>query len=334
VTTDAGGDYTVADLPSGREVSVFATHFGHLPDSALVLLAEGENQVSFSLDYGLRDDFELDQGWTVGAPGDDATQGIWVREDPFATWFGPTMVQPEDDATTDPGVNAFFTGNNYPGADQNWNDVDNGRTTLLSPIFDASRYTRPTIEVRTWYSNDKGEFTDDVFTIEVSADSGQTWAVMETFGVPHREWLLSEFDLWDFVEITPHMRLRFVAEDIGGESSVEVAVDEVLMVETSSSVGEPFAGVRSLELSAFPNPGNPRTVLSLSIPRDGRARLDIVNVGGRLVRRLWEGPIAAGLHTFPWDGRSESGRSVASGLYFARLVHDGKSRTERLLIIK
>jgi subtilisin family serine protease len=334
VTTDAGGDYIVGDLPSGREISVFATHFGHLPDSALILLAEGENQVSFSLDYGLRDDFELDQGWTVGAPGDDAIEGIWVREDPFATWFGPTMVQPEDDATPDPGVTAFFTGNNYPGADQNWNDVDNGRTTLLSPIFDASRFTRPSLEVRTWYSNDKGQVTDDVFTIEVSADSGQTWAIMETFAVPHREWSLSQLNLWDFVEITPHMRLRFLAEDIGGESSVEVAVDEILLVESSSSAGEPLAGIRGLELSASPNPGNPRTLLSLSIPRDGRARLDVVSVEGRLVRRLWDGPITAGLYRFPWDGRSESGRSVASGLYFAKLAHGGEARTERLLIIK
>jgi subtilisin family serine protease len=333
--TDTAGMYELEGLPAGRSVLVQAVHFGHHPDSTSLVLAEGENVIDFGLGYGIYDDFELDQGWTVGAPGDEATEGIWVREDPVATWAGAIMVQPEDDASPEPGTKAFITGNNYPAAGHNWNDVDGGRTTLISPVFDPTRYSNPMVEVRTWFSDNTGNNSDDVFTVEASSDSGMSWTTLEVFTGAHREWLVSQWLLRDFVDVTPAMRLRFIAEDALQESAVEAGVDEFLVLEsTSSAGGNPFLAIRRLDLSAAPNPFNPRTVLSLSIPSDGRAVLWIVNVEGRRVRRLWDGHIQAGVHALPWDGRTDAGHPAASGFYFAKLSHGGRARTERLLVIK
>ncbi|MBC8205421.1 MAG: hypothetical protein H8E87_07920, partial [FCB group bacterium] len=50
------------------------------------------------------DDVELETGWTLGVPGDDATSGIWVREDPVESIAdNGNVVQPENDHTPDPG---------------------------------------------------------------------------------------------------------------------------------------------------------------------------------------------------------------------------------------
>jgi hypothetical protein len=46
-------------------------------------------------------------------------------------------------------------------------------------------------------------------------------------------------------------------------------------------------------------------------------------VRGRIVRTLLEGAFPGGRHDFVWDGRDQSGRDVAAGVYFARWS-DGK----------
>ena len=73
-------------------------------------------------------DMESDPGWTVGAAGDAATTGIWVRADPVGTNVGGIEIQPELDHTTDPGTQCFVTGNAAPSDPVGTNDVDGGRT--------------------------------------------------------------------------------------------------------------------------------------------------------------------------------------------------------------
>jgi len=72
-------------------------------------------------------------------------------------------------------------------------------------------------------------------------------------------------------------------------------------------------------LGSGPNPFRGATTIGFAVPAQGSARLQVFNVTGRLVRTLVSGPIAAGHHTTVWDGRDDSGRDVAAGIYFYRL---------------
>ena len=84
-----------------------------------------------------------------------------------------------------------------------------------------------------------------------------------------------------------------------------------------------------------PNPFNPRTRLSFHLPDDASITLRIYDVEGRLVRSLIEGETrAAGSHETPWDGRSDSGEALASGVYFSVLNSEGRSDTGKLLLLK
>ena len=333
--TGLTGAYGVPQLPAGRSLEIHAARFGHVPGSAEILLAEGANVQSFALDFGVRDDFEIFQGWTVGVPGDDATEGFWERIDPVATFDGEIMVQPEDDATPDPGTLAFVTGASLAGASDDWGDVDDGRTTLMSPVFSATRFDSPRLQMMTWYSNDTGFQTDDVFTVEISSDGGGNWTILETYDTSHRFWMQSGWDLDDFVEATPLMRIRIVAEDTGADSAVEVAVDDVEVFESTSAVGDLLVlDPDRLALQASPNPFNPRTVITLRLPRGERAVLEIIGVDGRRVAGLWNGPLPAGVHAFAWGGETEAGSRAATGHYFARLAQGKDVRTLRLLLLK
>lgn len=65
----------------------------------------------------------------------------------------------------------------------------------------------------------------------------------------------------------------------------------------------------------FPNPFNPTTSFTLSLPEASNYSVCIVNVAGQVVK-TWDGHLDAGLHKLTWDGRSTQGQPVASGTYF------------------
>ncbi|MCP3917650.1 MAG: hypothetical protein GY711_19055 [bacterium] len=169
------------------------------------------------------------EGWTVGAPGDTATTGVWVRDDPVGT-----TAQAEDDHTAAPGTDCWFTGQGVPGGATGANDVDGGPTSLLSPIFDASGLTSPTISFWLWYSA-----TSDPFRVQVSNDGGATWNTALTLNSGSGGWQQRSFDLAQAATLTASMQLRFVAADLAGGSIVEAAIDDIEGSDLASSCDAP-----------------------------------------------------------------------------------------------
>lgn len=89
----------------------------------------------------------------------------------------------------------------------------------------------------------------------------------------------------------------------------------------SSAASVEEVEVRSPATTAWPNPTPPSTGTSLSfdLARPGRTHLGIYDIRGRLVQLLLDDTLEAGRHERIWDGRDESGRTVAAGTYFYRL---------------
>jgi hypothetical protein len=285
------------------------------------------------------DDFESDKGWTVGAPGDNATTGIWERVDPNGTWYNDEPVQPEDDHTPDPGVMCYVTGNAPPGASQGDNDVDGGTTTLLSPVLDLSAVGSVTLRYYRWYTNDTGNAPgEDYWQVYISDDGGNTWVTLENTNQSAREWRLMEFNLNDYISLTDQVVLKFVASDLGSGSVVEAAVDDVeIMLTGASDIPEGIVRGPAV-LALYPNRPNPfsaRTVLRFQLDRERPVRLGIYDVTGRLVRLLVDAPrLDQGTHTVVWDGRDDAGQRVASGVYLYRLDAGGKERTRKLILLQ
>jgi hypothetical protein len=85
---------------------------------------------------------------------------------------------------------------------------------------------------------------------------------------------------------------------------------------------------------AVPNPFNPRTTLRFVLEQDGAVDLAILDLNGRRVRTLLSGPLGAGVHAVPWDGRDGRGRRLASGIYLSVLRFQGDVETGRLVLLK
>ena len=84
-----------------------------------------------------------------------------------------------------------------------------------------------------------------------------------------------------------------------------------------------------------PNPTSGSTSISFDMPdHSGPARLVIYNVRGQLVRTVLEGPVERGRHEGSWDGNDDRGQQVASGVYFARLLVDGRSSDQKVMVLR
>lgn len=175
------------------------------------------DQVAFA------DDFELDRGWTVGATGDNATAGLWTRVAPVGT-----IAQPGSDHSPD-GILCFVTGQHVAGQGAGTSDVDNGITSLTSPLFDASD---PATEVRVWlwHSNNQGANPGtDSMLVQASSGDG-TWVLVDEILDSPGVWFERRWRLADFLPPSATCRIRFVARDLGAGSLVEAAVDDFAVV--------------------------------------------------------------------------------------------------------
>ncbi|MBD3219932.1 hypothetical protein GF314_01710 [bacterium] len=72
-------------------------------------------------------------------------------------------------------------------------------------------------------------------------------------------------------------------------------------------------------LHVHPNPFNPRTTITIEAVRGGTARLEVLDLRGRMVAAPWTGDLEVGRVVVPWSAVDRHGRPLASGTYLVRL---------------
>ncbi len=87
-------------------------------------------------------------------------------------------------------------------------------------------------------------------------------------------------------------------------------------------------------LNNYPNPFNAGTKIRYELSYSGEVSLIVYNALGQKVRTLVKQYQYAGAHSVYWDGRDESGKTVAGGLYIYRLKSGDLSMTQKCLMVK
>ena len=84
-----------------------------------------------------------------------------------------------------------------------------------------------------------------------------------------------------------------------------------------------------------PNPFNPTTVIGYDVPPGGgHVSIRIYDVAGRLVRTLVDGVETPGRKSVTWDGQSNGGQMVSTGVYFYRMTAPGFEQNRKMVIMK
>ena len=200
-----------------------------------------KNNIEFILgnaEVFINENFENENLWTVGDVDDDANAGIWERVVPMGTYDQGQIVQPNEDHTSD-GSFCFLTANPIDDDELAWaNDVDGGKTTLLSPLYDLSEYDGAIVSYWKWYTNNLGNNPGtDYWRVDVTFDDGYSWFNLEYSTNSNISWEKQQFLLTDYIDsLTSQIRFKFIAEDIfhegdngTGGSLVEAAIDDFLI---------------------------------------------------------------------------------------------------------
>jgi glucose/arabinose dehydrogenase len=144
--------------------------------------------------------------------------------------------------------------------------------------------------------------------------SGMIWGLhYDGAGTPER------FDL------APHGHVMLT---VGAGPNGEVligALDGQIYRLGRATTGVTRAPVVARLLNNFPNPFNPATTIRFTLARSAVVRLDIVSVRGEHVRRFEFPRLPSGAHEVAWDGETDAHARAASGVYFCRLVVDGRA---------
>src|SRR4030095_1912193 len=119
-------------------------------------------------------------------------------------------------------------------------------------------------------------------------------------------------------------RLALRSTDARDASNRTVALDPA-----SGTVAPAASGLAM----ARPSPFRDRTTLECALAREGRMTLAIYGIDGRRIRTVADGLRGAGVHRLEWDGRDDAGRSVAAGMYFARLTTVEGRYTRTLVLV-
>jgi subtilisin family serine protease len=212
-----------------------------------------------------QDQFETDLGWIVDSS-PSLTAGAWERGVPAGTGD-----------LGDPTEDADGSGQCYVTGLAEGSNVDDGRTTLTSPILDA---TDPdtTLGYWRWVSTVTDGFSSfDYMRVWVSDDGGANWSVLETVGPggPDVEggWIRKEFFVADLPNVTnsDQVQVRFVVADYDPPSNVEAGVDGVEVFKYVCEMpdcpadidGDGEVGVvdfLALLAAWGPNPGHPADI--------------------------------------------------------------------------
>ncbi len=102
-------------------------------------------------------------------------------------------------------------------------------------------------------------------------------------------------------------------------------------VETVSGV--PLATRPKVE-KVFPNPFNPSTTIEFSIPSAGPSSVRIFDIKGRHVATLVDQAMGAGVYRVRWNGKTDAGGSVASGVYFVNVASQKYRDSARIMVMK
>lgn len=98
-----------------------------------------------------------------------------------------------------------------------------------------------------------------------------------------------------------------------------------------------IAGVpsnRTFAVSSYPNPFNPQLTIKYTLKNPGNVVMKVYNVRGELVKTLLNGQVAETAGTVVWDGTSDQGSNVSSGVYFVETRSGGDVSVQKATMVK
>jgi len=279
--------------------TVTAGKWGYKTNCGDYVLDGSTGTLTITLTSGYYDDFSFDFGWTASANG--ATTGFWERGIPITA---TDTAAPPYDAQYDCGAYAYVTGNANNVVSSDYDDVDGGRVTLYSPVFDLSTHPDPYLYYEAWFFCEYGPLQIDD-TLEIFLSNGITQVKLAAYPPAgyHITWLPGSFHIADYIQPTADMQLIVtVADDAPDINVTEAGLDVFTITDHAIlATGSP----EKQEVKVYPNPAQDK----LSVSGLVKGEYSITTTTGKVVRTGMGGEVSTEISLTGLD----------AGIYFLQL---------------
>ncbi|MDP6585104.1 MAG: T9SS type A sorting domain-containing protein, partial [Anaerolineales bacterium] len=112
--------------------------------------------------------------------------------------------------------------------------------------------------------------------------------------------------------------------------SGDFEIAEIIVANSQDEISASLPLAASFSLSdAYPNPFNPTTTMTLTMPVAGVMKVGVYNLLGQSVATLATGYKEIGTYNLTWDAAD-----AASGMYFVKAEADGFTKIQKLMLVK
>ncbi|MEX1003395.1 MAG: choice-of-anchor B family protein [Crocinitomicaceae bacterium] len=247
--TDVNGE-VVLDLYYQDYYDITAGKWGFVSEcfmDSLVISSTGT--IVIYLEEGIYDDFSLDFGWSVFG---DAEKGMWEREKPVGIELNGVVEAPFYDSDWDCGEMAFLTGNGTQSPQTD--DVYNGETVLMSPVFNLTAFTDPHINFSAFYYNLHGPFypNDTLFFSLFNGSQTVNIAKIHKDNTVMNVWSNYSVPVNGLIPLTSNMQLIVRISDYPATLNITEAAFDYFFI-TDFSVSH-LPEETKTEITFYPNP--------------------------------------------------------------------------------
>jgi len=253
----------------------------------------------------------------------EAGTGNWTIEGP---WVTQNVLSVSGNAITDSWGGRGFYGQNCNVWIKTASPVYIPASENVMLMFDQHLYT---------------EFVYDSVRVEVSTNNADWQMIFNDSG--QKDWWQTKYvSLSDFAGLNLYFRFRLtdVSEDPElvdpGWTLDNIKIISGFATCNATPVTDENSDVLSLAIlhPNYPNPFNPETTLKFTLSKDSRVSLSIYNLKGQKVKQLVSQLYASGTHQLKWDGTDDKGSALGSGIYFSRLTANGRTMTQKMILLK
>ncbi len=248
ITNGIGEESLTLYYQDGTFYNIQVGKWGFITSCFDMQLDSSTGSIIVYLEKGYYDDFEFDFSWAIIG---NATTGIWERGIPNPT--NNTMIG--TDAPYDCGSIGFVTGN-AANLNSDFDDVDEGYTTLISPQMDLTSMSNPHINFASSFFcyHGPGQFDD---TLKVFISNGSTSFLLDQIGGPQGNEMSYSFrsiPINGLLTINNTMQISVTISDENPNINITEAafdhfwVSNYITTDISENTKEKF--------SLYPNPSN------------------------------------------------------------------------------
>lgn len=180
-----------------------------------------------------------------------------------------------------------------------------------------------------------GDLSNNLFTVKLINDNSESFdIVIDTLN--WSGWKFKKFGLANLASRNIYLKSFGIKRTQNGEEAGEIYFDDLQISKSvvSAEAEESIPNEFTLEQN-FPNPFNPTTTISFKIPIQSVVTLEVLNILGQKVRSLiHKENYAAGTWSVEWDGKSDYGEFMPSGVYLYKIRTADFTEVKKMILIK